>query len=94
MSHRDIAVAALLTLVAVEVALYLLVRSSRGFRETLFRYRVSVEPLAILVDVGGGVSPRRLGRLTRYAVLAVSAVSVAFSAYMFYSIVINYLVNL
>jgi hypothetical protein len=94
MNHRDIAVAALLTLVAVEVAFYLLVRSSRGFREALFRYRVSVEPLAILVDVGGGVSPRRLGRLTRYAVLAVSAVSVAFSAYMFYSIVVNYLVNL
>jgi hypothetical protein len=94
MDPRVIAVVALLALVAVEVVLYVLVRSSQRFRESLSRYRVSVEPLAVLVDVGSGVGPRRLGRLARYSVLTVSAVSVVFSAYMFYSIVINYLSNL
>jgi membrane-associated protease RseP (regulator of RpoE activity) len=94
MDPRVIAVVALLALVAVEVVLYVLVRSSQRFRESLSRYRVSVEPLAVLVDVGSGVGPRRLGRLARYPVLTVSAVSVVFSAYMFYSIVINYLSNL
>jgi membrane-associated protease RseP (regulator of RpoE activity) len=94
MDPRVIAVVALLALVAVEVVLYVLVRSSQRFRESLSRYRVSVEPLAVLVDVGSGVGPRRLGKLARYSVLTVSAVSVVFSAYMFYSIVINYLSNL
>jgi hypothetical protein len=94
MDPRVIAVVALLALVAVEVVLYVLVRSSQRFRKSLSRYRVSVEPLAVLVDVGSGVGPRRLGRLARYSVLTVSAVSVVFSAYMFYSIVINYLSNL
>jgi len=94
MDLRMAAVVVLLALVTVEVALYLLMRVSRRFREELSRRKVAVEPLVILVDVGGGVSPRELGALARYAILAVSTFSVTFSAYLFYSVVFSYLSDL
>jgi len=94
MDSRTAAAVALLALVAVELALYLLTRTSQRLREALSRCRVAVEPLAVLVDVGREVSPRELGRFARYFILTLSMASVAFSTYLFYSILVSYLSNL
>ncbi|MCS7099530.1 MAG: M50 family metallopeptidase [Sulfolobales archaeon] len=84
----------LAAIVAVELALYYCYRSSQGFREKLAKLKTFVEPGALLIDVGRGLSPRRAGRALRYALLAISATSLAVSAYLFYSIVLNYVIDL
>ncbi len=94
MDSRTAAAVALLALVAVELSLYLLAKTSQRFREALSRRRIAVEPLVVLVDVGGEIGPRELSRFARYPILALSMASVAFSTYLFYSVLVSYLGNL
>ncbi|MCX8184955.1 MAG: M50 family metallopeptidase [Sulfolobales archaeon] len=84
----------LAAVVAVELLLYYRYRSSQSFRERLARLKLFVEPGALLVDIGRSVRPRKVGRVVRYSLLALSVTSLAASAYLFYNIVIGFIIDL
>lgn len=92
--EREIAIVAMLSLVAIELALYYAARSSERARNILSRFKIGVEPGAILLDIGRGVNPRSANRLLKYVLLAASSGSVALSLYLFYSTVLSYIADL
>lgn len=91
---RELILAVLSALVAAELLLYYLTKRSQGFRERLSKFRLVVEPGAVMIDLGRGIRPVGAGRITKYSLLALSAVSLAVSAYLFYSTVLGYLLEL
>jgi len=91
---REVATAAMLALVAAELALYYAIRSSEKVRNTLSKFKVSAEPGAILLEIGKGVNPRSASRSLRYLLLLASTASTVFSVYLFYSTVLSYVADL
>lgn len=91
---REVAIVVMVALVAAELLVYYLSRTSQGFRERLSRLGLTAQPGALLLDLGGRVGPRVAGRSVRYPLLALSVCSLALSVYLFYSILLGYVAEL
>ncbi len=91
---REVPLVLMASLVAAELLIYWLSRTSRSFGERLSRLGLSSQPGVLLFDVGGRVSPRVAGKPAKYLLLVLSIGSLAFSAYLFYSILLGYMAEL
>lgn len=91
---REASIFALVVVVAAELLLYYLARTSQNFRGKLAKFKIVLEPGALLLDVGKSVKPREVGNFPKYTILAASITSLVFSAYLFYRTVIGYIIDL
>ncbi len=91
---REVSLMLMASLVAVELLVYYLSKTSQSFRERLTRLGLTSQPGVLLLDVGGRVGPRAVGKSVRYPLLALSLGSLALSAYLFYSILLGYVAEL